>query len=242
MSYIGTTEIGKMFLGDVEIDKAYLGNDLVFSSDVAPDPLQFITYIETDGVAYINTGINGNDPKSCEIKFLPKHASGLQSVLSSGNMTDGATSTYSLMYISGGDLCCFAHNYLYTTGSPSIANSINNGTPFVAKTNMARRSQKISVRQEGETSDTSLSKTQSSTITTNRAMFLFASNGTDGTARNKCVSGSRVYYCKIYNTASYTSLVFDGVPCIYYGEYGLWDNVSNSFFGNAAGSGSFTGA
>ena len=32
MSYIGTTEIGKMFLGDVEIDKAYLGDDLVFSS------------------------------------------------------------------------------------------------------------------------------------------------------------------------------------------------------------------
>ena len=31
MSYIGTTEIGKIFLGDVEIDKAYLGNDLVFS-------------------------------------------------------------------------------------------------------------------------------------------------------------------------------------------------------------------
>lgn len=32
MSYIGTTEIGKIFLGSVEIDKAYLGDDLVFSS------------------------------------------------------------------------------------------------------------------------------------------------------------------------------------------------------------------
>lgn len=30
MSYIGTTEIGKVFLGDVEIDKAYLGDTLVF--------------------------------------------------------------------------------------------------------------------------------------------------------------------------------------------------------------------
>ena len=40
MSYIGTTEIGKMFIGDVEIDKAYLGNDLVFSSE--PDgPKQY---------------------------------------------------------------------------------------------------------------------------------------------------------------------------------------------------------
>lgn len=32
MSYIVTTEIGKTFLRDVEIDKAYLGNNLVFSS------------------------------------------------------------------------------------------------------------------------------------------------------------------------------------------------------------------
>lgn len=40
MSYIGTTEIGKMFLGSVEIDKAYLGNDLVFSS-APPAPKQY---------------------------------------------------------------------------------------------------------------------------------------------------------------------------------------------------------
>ena len=33
MSYIGTTEIGKIFLGDVEIEKAYLGNTLVFSGE-----------------------------------------------------------------------------------------------------------------------------------------------------------------------------------------------------------------
>lgn len=32
MSYIGTTEMGEMFLGLIEIDKAYLGNDLVFES------------------------------------------------------------------------------------------------------------------------------------------------------------------------------------------------------------------
>ena len=35
MSYIGTTEIGKMFLGDVEIDKAYLGSTLVFSGETS---------------------------------------------------------------------------------------------------------------------------------------------------------------------------------------------------------------
>ena len=63
MSYIGTTEIGKMFLGDVEIGKAYLGNDLVFGGESSL-PYTIVEYIQTDGTAYINTGIKGNAPMS----------------------------------------------------------------------------------------------------------------------------------------------------------------------------------
>ena len=57
MSYLGTTEIGKMFLGDVEIDKAYLGDDLVFSSASGPAPVApvFYDYLYFDGAAYIDT-------------------------------------------------------------------------------------------------------------------------------------------------------------------------------------------
>lgn len=36
MSYVGTTEIGKMFLGDTEISKAYLGDTLVFQEGSTP--------------------------------------------------------------------------------------------------------------------------------------------------------------------------------------------------------------
>jgi len=44
MSYIGTTELGKMLLGDVEIDKAYLGDDLVFSSEHIPQQYTITLY------------------------------------------------------------------------------------------------------------------------------------------------------------------------------------------------------
>lgn len=36
MSYIGTDKLGKMFLGELGIAKAYLGNDMVFDGDTTP--------------------------------------------------------------------------------------------------------------------------------------------------------------------------------------------------------------
>lgn len=45
MSYIGTTEIGKIFLGATEISKAYLGNSLVFQEGSSPEPVETMTLI-----------------------------------------------------------------------------------------------------------------------------------------------------------------------------------------------------
>ena len=72
-------------------------------------------------------------------------------------------------------------------------------------------------------------------------MYLFAGNNANTSVVDKCSQASRLYYCKIYSDDSYTTLVFDGVPCYYNGEYGLWDRVSDSFKGNINSSGAFTG-
>ena len=57
MSYIGTNKVGKMFLGDVAIGKAYLGNDLVYSSDGGIAPIlpydTEIEYLESTGTQFI---------------------------------------------------------------------------------------------------------------------------------------------------------------------------------------------
>ena len=55
MSYIGTTEIGKMFLGDTEIAKAYLGSSFVYENTPAAPPSILPTgYTECEWVQPVN--------------------------------------------------------------------------------------------------------------------------------------------------------------------------------------------
>ncbi len=207
----------------------------------APLPYTPVDYIETDGVAFINTGILGNDPRSAEIKFTPT-LKAYQVILGTTNGTDGNAKTYVLFQIGSAGSLNFSHYYNYSSGAPSIENSINNATPFVAKVAFKKNSQVLQVKQEGESSFTSFSKTNSNTVTTGNPMYLFANyKQSIGGADTKCNTGSKLYYCKIYSDNTYTTLVLDFVPCVYQGEYGMWDNVSDTFFGNAAGSGAFTG-
>lgn len=61
MSYIGTTEIGKMYFGTTGIAKAYLGSTLVFQEGETPPPYDAkVEYIQTNGSQYINFGFKGN--------------------------------------------------------------------------------------------------------------------------------------------------------------------------------------
>ena len=57
MSYIGITKVGKMFLGNAEIAKAYLGSNLVFQRggpSPSPTPI-FYDRLIFDGVAHVDT-------------------------------------------------------------------------------------------------------------------------------------------------------------------------------------------
>ena len=234
MSYLGTTKIGKMFLGTVEIAKAYLGTTLVFQSG-GNLPYTQVAYIETDGDAYIDTGINGNDPRSVELKYMPVTTS-MQCIIGVGNGNEN-TDLYYPVALNNSGKGMIGHRYFYASDFVVTVN-----VPIEAKCSMKRNSQVLQVKNTGDLNYTTLSKTQSSDLQTGKTMFLFAAhNPTDDGTFNECPSGSRLYYCKIYSTDSYTNLVFDGVPCLYNGEYGMWDRVSDSFFGNANSTGAFSG-
>jgi len=74
MSYLGTTKIGKMFLGSTEIAKAYLGTALVFQNGGTPGgrlPAGFTerAYVQTDGDAWIDTGIAGATDLEISVRF-----------------------------------------------------------------------------------------------------------------------------------------------------------------------------
>ena len=206
-----------------------------------PTPYTPVDYIETDGTAYINTGIVGTGARSATMKILIAESAS-QIFLGVYPGADGRSTLFTMCAVSGSNKCYFGYYYFYSSDAPSVGDSINNGTPFEVQVSLKRYAQSLGVKQAGESSFTSYSKSQSSNTNSDYNMYLFAGNNpSDGTPIRNCVSGTRVYECKIYSDESYQTLVFNGVPCYYNGEYGLWDKVSDSFFGNAANSGTFIG-
>ena len=70
MSYIGTTQLGKMFFGTTEISKAYLGNNLVYQSGSSPTPpAPTINYL-TFGSPTIVDGIFSTSSSASEKAFV----------------------------------------------------------------------------------------------------------------------------------------------------------------------------
>ena len=203
-----------------------------------------LNYIETDGVAYINTNITGTPPGSAELKLLLPTTAGRCQILS-GYCTSSSYNSKSFAYLgyttsSKSLMFAYYYNYGPGDGTASVAWSIENEKPFVVRTDLARRSQHQRVMEEKDSTFTVVSKTQNANISSTYKVLLFAGY-LSGSVGYKCANGTRVYYCKIYSDASYTNLVFDGIPVLYNGEYGLWDKITNTFFGNAAESGAFTG-
>ena len=197
-----------------------------------------VNYIATDGTAYINTGIIGADPRSMEIRCVVKRRGDY--ILATSEGAENAKN-YTMLYISNNaDVVGLGHYYFFSGGFPSVQDSIENGTPFIARCAMKKGAQSMSVKMDGASDYTTVTKTQNTAVNTGRTMYLFGTNTGGNPAVS--VSGTRVYYCKIYSDNTYGGLVFDGVPCYYNGEYGLWDKVSGVFFGNAAASGAFTGS
>ena len=236
MSYLGSTKIGKMYLGSTEIAKAYLGTDLVFQNGGSPTPpLPYtpVDYIVTDGACSINVGSYGTPPRSCEIKVM-MGANTTSSLLAAYVASSGTNSkAFALARYNSNKCATFSYysNYGLSDGMPSVQYSIDNNLPFIIKTDIKKGTQHISVKQENSDSWTTVTKSNNNTVssTTNLRLFSALYAGTNG---NFAPSGTRLYYCKVYDDDSYTHLIFDGVPCLYNGAYGLWDNVANIFKGN----------
>lgn len=208
-------------------------------SPTPPLPYTVVDYIQTDGVAYIDTGIKGNAPMSFRFKVTPvAPASGNSYYF--GCRKDTGNTRFMPLIVTSGKKAGFGYGSGVYTSTIDITASINNKTAMDVQCILKANPQSFGVKQAGASSYTTMSGTVSGTQTTNRNMLVFGYDYT-GTSVGHCPSGVKWWECKIYSSNNYTNLVFDGVPCIYNGEYGMWDLVSDSFFGNASNSGSFTG-
>lgn len=216
---------------------------LAGGSPTPPAPLPYtpVEYIVSDGACYINTARYGTPPRSCEIK-VKMGSNTACSLLAGFLVASGSNSKqFALARYSASKYATFAYyaNYGASDGMPSVSYSIDNDLPFIIKTDIKKGSQHISVKQEDSDSWTTVTKSNNNSVSSDYNLRIFSAyrNGQD---ENIAPAGTRLYYCKIYDDATYTNLIFDGVPCIYNGEYGLWDKTRDRFFGNS-GSGTFSG-
>lgn len=240
MIKLGTNTIGKVYLGSNSIGKAYLGSNLVFQkgSSPTPTPYTLVDYIETDGTAYINTGIKGNAPMSSKINLIPV-------VSASGNTyffgcrKDSGDTRFSFCLLTSDKKATFAYGAGVMSNGLDISSSVDNGTEVTIQTRFKVNSQIIYKKEAGESSYTNSGYASQENVQTDTDIFVFCLNnqGSPGTI----LDGLKIRHVMIYSDYDWTNLVFDGNACYYNGEYGMWDMVSDTFFGNAAGSGAFTG-
>ena len=86
------------------------------------------------------------------------------------------------------------------------------------------------------TKKTIATSTSATAYNSSQSPYLFSQNYKN--TANTVVDGQyRLYYCKIWNG---DTLVRDFIPCHYINKIGLWDKVTNIFFGNN-GEGDFKG-
>jgi hypothetical protein len=119
--------------------------------------------------------------------------------------------------------------------------SATNGTYFDFRCELRRGLQRIEVKEEGG-NWVSFQKTRNETITYNLPIVIFGGRVGSSSINNVARSGTRLAGAtKIYSGNGYTNLSYNLLPWRLNGEVGLMDTLTDTFHGNAAGSGAFTG-
>ena len=205
----------------------------------SPLPYTPLEYIETDGTAYINSGVIAKEPMIFDLKIkLNASAPNGEIYVGVGNV-DGNANTLNGLWRSSTYPGRIGYGYYYLYSSILTPSSLDN--PICVSTCLRSGTCNMGYKVEGGTSYTSATKSITRAVVTSLPLYIFATN-LGGSVAGRATSGTRIYYIKICCGSSFPMVAFDGIPVLYNGEYGLWDRVTNSFFGNAAGSGSFTGA
>jgi len=233
MSYIGTTELGKIFLGTTEIDKAYLGSTLVFESGSptppAPTPV-FYDRLIFDGSAYINTDIVL--PTNCSIRVYigsetQKKAQRVFRATTNGLLqliyTSNTTSTNRRMGV-------YYDSTSLSDGTHNVAFSTTGFTFFMTPKGWGRGNQ------------TFYSYTKGSSHPTGGLQIGGWDSGQPFTGQIATfrVYGSDAQNCQTMDSFDNYTSVYTLRPCTYNGEAGLWCDETNKFYGNSAGAGTLT--
>ena len=205
-------------------------------------PYTPLEYIQTDGAAYINTGIIPTTDSSrvmgCDLKVKMNASISSAEIIVGTGKTDGNAKTFNFLYRSTGNQSKIGYGYHYMYSGVITPSGFAN--PFEVSTLLEYGACMMGCQEAGASTYITQSNDRNRSVAPGVPLYIFASNDNGSPARNAS-AGTRIYYIRISISKSFPNIVFDAVPCIYNNAYGLWDRVTNSFFGNAANSGSFTG-
>ena len=195
---------------------------------------EIFDYVQTDGSAYIDTGIIGKTGTKASIGMMWKGISDSTDVcfLGARNGSDGRF------------LLCHAYKLGWNLGYKANWNNPSstytptlpaNNVDYAIMTEITSGGRfNFTVNGTSGGRDTTAQGAYNSGFT----MYLFANHGTSsGSVANKCPSGTRCYWTRIWQADAngVYQFVRDFVPCKKGDRVGLWDRVSGDIFYPAAG-------
>lgn len=181
-----------------------------------PEGYQRLEYIESTGTQYIDTGFKPNQDTRVVCKTVCEVSSTANWVF--GARTSNASNQFTFLGASAGT---YASGF--ATAAVNFPASLNTTNPIVVDKN------KTVTNINGGNAVTNTTATFTAPV--NLALFAVNTNGTISYGKVK------LYYVQIYDNGI---LVRDFIPCkTPSGEIGLYDTITQSFYGNA-GTGTFS--
>lgn len=232
MFVLGNDNISKLYFGDTEIKRAYVGNALVFEGEKKPSRLPEgyteLRYIESPGGVYLlsGTGIGATNRMEIDIELLETPSDGGTNhyIAYCTNRGNGSTSSkfrhkymvvnYTATYIGGA-----IHWYESTSTLVSISKTQITTDVAPRRMNISIDYNAMSINIDG----TAKSFSVYASYKPSASVRLLGSSSKDTTTVK-----AKLYAVKVYDSAG--EILKDFVPCVNQdGEAGLYELVNNSF-------------
>ena len=210
-AYSGAEGYTKIYIWNGDVADALPAYQSIRVESINSDEeIEFLDYIESTGTQYIDTGFYPNQDSSMVLDFQPTIA---QSTCFAGCRTSGTSNAFT---INSGSVNTKQYAAMGSSGNKTIADfSTDRKTVSINKEEFAI-----------DGTATTIGADVVGDFTAPYSVHLFACGSSSVTLKSTC----RIYSCKIYDNGA---LVRDFVPCkTRDGEIGMWDNVSDTFYGN----------
>lgn len=217
-------EISKGLVLHYKLDQNCLGE----YNNLLPNGVELYDYIEGNGPQYIDSGWTPDITKSFQINTRSSlHTANRAAIFS--NYSNNLTKLLTLEHYASGNLRIWNNGDLkvHTLSQEVIGNIKVNWDPSTSTISGTTQT-------EGE-NEVSFSKSSASLSQASSSTYLIFTDRRNG-ASSVFIGKLRVYNISVREE---NILVKNFVPCTYFGEPGMWDTVTNQFYGNS-GTGQFT--